>query len=187
MAAYFATISRLGCAACDWYKTWAPELGGRRLPYLLVGMIFAVVMMLILPNIGSLGLGYGSIAALVLDAIAIAILDVSANMAMQPFKMMIGDMVNDKQKSYAYGIQSMLSNTGAVIAAFFPFLLTMIGVANTAKKGVVPQSVVISFYVGAAILVVTSLLTVFKVHEYDQETYAMHHGLTKADTKQSSN
>ena len=79
MAAYFATISRFGCAACDWYKTWAPELGGRRLPYLLVGMIFAVVMMLILPNIGSLGLGYGSIAALVFGAIAIAILDVSAN------------------------------------------------------------------------------------------------------------
>ncbi len=60
-------------------KTWAPKLGGRRLPYLLVGMIFAVVMMLILPNIGSLGLGYGSIAALVFGAIAIAILDVSAN------------------------------------------------------------------------------------------------------------
>lgn len=32
--------------------------------------------------------------------------------------MMIGDMVNDEQKSYAYGIQSMLSNFGAVIAAF---------------------------------------------------------------------
>ena len=80
---------------------------------------------------------------------------------------MIGDMVNDEQKSYAYGIQSMLSNSGAVIAAFFPFLLTVLGVANTAKKGVVPQSVVISFYVGAVILVITSLLTVTKVHEYD--------------------
>lgn len=48
--------------------------------------------------------------------------------------MMIGDMVNDEQKSYAYGIQSMLSNFGAVIAAFFPFLLTSLGVANTAKR-----------------------------------------------------
>ena len=77
-------------------RTWASKLGGRRLPYLLIGMIFAVIMMLFLPNIGSLGLGYGSIEALVFGAIAIAILDVAANMAMQPFKMMIGDMVNDE-------------------------------------------------------------------------------------------
>ena len=167
-------------------RTWAPKLGGRRLPYLLIGMIFAVIMMLFLPNIGSLGLGYGSIEALVFGAIAIAILDVAANMAMQPFKMMIGDMVNDEQKSYAYGIQSMLSNSGAVIAAFFPFLLTVLGVANTAKKGIVPQSVVISFYVGAAILVITSLLTVTKVHEYDPKTYARYHGI-KEDNKEGGN
>ena len=165
-------------------KTWAPKLGGRRLPYLLIGMIFAVIMMLLLPNIGSFGLGYGSVEALVFGAIAIAILDVSANMAMQPFKMMIGDMVNDDQKSYAYGIQSMLSNFGAVIAAFFPFLLTSLGVANTAKKGVVPQSVVISFYVGAAVLVVTSLFTIFRVHEYDPETYARYHGIKESDNKE---
>ena len=167
-------------------RTWAPKLGGRRLPYLLIGMIFAVIMMLFLPNIGSLGLGYGSIEALVFGAIAIAILDVAANMAMQPFKMMIGDMVNDEQKSYAYGIQSMLSNSGAVIAAFFPFLLTVLGVANTAKKGVVPQSVVISFYVGATKLVITSLLTVTKVHEYDPKTYARYHGI-KEDNKEGGN
>ena len=150
-------------------------------------MIFAVIMMLFLPNIGSLGLGYGSIEALVFGAIAIAILDVAANMAMQPFKMMIGDMVNDEQKSYAYGIQSMLSNSGAVIAAFFPFLLTVLGVANTAKKGVVPQSVVISFYVGATILVITSLLTVTKVHEYDPKTYARYHGIKEEDNKEGGN
>lgn len=168
-------------------RTWAPKLGGRRLPYLLIGMIFAVIMMLFLPNIGSLGLGYGSIEALVFGAIAIAILDVAANMAMQPFKMMIGDMVNDEQKSYAYGIQSMLSNSGAVIAAFFPFLLTVLGVANTAKKGVVPQSVVISFYVGATILVITSLLTVTKVHEYDPKTYARYHGIKEEDNKECGN
>jgi len=101
--------------------------------------------------------------------------------------MMIGDMVNDEQKSYAYGIQSMLSNSGAVIAAFFPFLLTVLGVANTAKKGIVPQSVVISFYVGAAILVITSLLTVTKVHEYDPKTYARYHGIKEEDNKEGGN
>ena len=161
-------------------RTWSPKIG-RRLPYLLIGMIFAVITMVILPNVGSFGLGYGSLEALIFGAIAIAVLDVASNMAMQPFKMMIGDMVNDEQKSYAYGIQSMLSNFGAVIAAFFPFLLTSFGIANTAKKGVVPQSVVISFYVGAAVLVITSLFTIFRVHEYDPETYARYHGIKESD------
>ena len=161
-------------------RTWISKIG-RRLPYLLIGMIFAVITMVILPNVGSFGLGYGSLEALIFGAIAIAVLDVASNMAMQPFKMMIGDMVNDEQKSYAYGIQSMLSNFGAVIAAFFPFLLTSFGVANTAKKGVVPQSVVISFYVGAAVLVITSLFTIFRVHEYDPETYARYHGIKESD------
>ena len=168
-------------------RTWAPKLGGRRLPYLLLGTIVAVIVMLLLPNSGSFGFGYGSLAALWFGAITVAFLDLSSNVAMQPFKMMVGDMVNDDQKSYAYGVQSFLSNTGAVLAAIFPFLLTLMGVANKAPKGVVPQSVIISFYVGAALLVITSLFTIFRVHEYDPETYAKYHGISEADNKEGGN
>ena len=159
-------------------RTWAPKLGGRRLPYLLLGTLIAVIVMILLPNSGSLGFGYGSLAALLFGAITVAFLDVSSNMAMQPFKMMVGDMVNDDQKSYAYGIQSFLSNTGAVIAAVLPFLFAYMGLKNTAAKGVVPQTVVVAFYVGAALLVITSLFTIFKVKEYDPETYALYHGIS---------
>lgn len=168
-------------------RTWAPKLGGRRLPYLLLGMLVAVIVMLLLPNSGSFGFGYGSLAALWFGAITVALLDLSSNVAMQPFKMMVGDMVNDNQKSYAYGIQSFLSNIGAVLAAIFPFLLTLLGVSNIAPKGVVPQSVVISFYVGAALLVVTSLFTVIRVHEYDPTTYAKYHGISEEDNKEGGN
>ena len=168
-------------------RTWAPKLGGRRLPYLLLGTIVAVIVMLLLPNSGSFGFGYGSLAALWFGAITVAFLDLSSNVAMQPFKMMVGDMVNDDQKSYAYGVQSFLSNTGAVLAAIFPFLLTLMGVANKAPKGVVPQSVIISFYVGAALLVITSLFTIFRVHEYDPATYAKYHGISEADNKEGGN
>lgn len=164
-------------------RTWAPKLGGRRLPYLLLGTIVAVIVMILLPNSGSFGFGYGSLAALWFGAITVAFLDLSSNVAMQPFKMMVGDMVNDDQKSYAYGIQSFLSNTGAVLAAIFPFLFTFLGVANTAKKGVVPQSVVVAFYVGAALLVITSLFTMLKVKEYDPATYALYHGIEEADNQ----
>ena len=168
-------------------RTWAPKLGGRRLPYLLLGTIVAVIVMLLLPNSGSFGFGYGSLAALWFGAITVAFLDLSSNVAMQPFKMMVGDMVNDDQKSYAYGVQSFLSNTGAVLAAIFPFLLTLMGVANKAPKGVVPQSVIISFYVGAALLVITSLFTIFRVHEYYPATYAKYHGISEADNKEGGN
>lgn len=168
-------------------RTWAPKLGGRRLPYLILGTIVAVIVMILLPNSGSFGFGYGSLAALWFGAVTVAFLDLSSNVAMQPFKMMVGDMVNDKQKSYAYGIQSFLSNTGAVLAAIFPFLLTWFGVANTAKKGVVPQSVVIAFYVGAALLVVTSLFTIFRVKEYDPATYAKYHGISEEDNSEGGN
>lgn len=168
-------------------RTWAPKLGGRRLPYLILGTIVAVIVMILLPNSGSFGFGYGSLAALWFGAVTVAFLDLSSNVAMQPFKMMVGDMVNDKQKSYAYGIQSFLSNTGAVLAAIFPFLLTWFGVTNTAKKGVVPQSVVIAFYVGAALLVVTSLFTIFRVKEYDPATYAKYHGISEEDNSEGGN
>ncbi|MFD0898473.1 SLC45 family MFS transporter [Loigolactobacillus binensis] len=168
-------------------RTWAPKLGGRRLPYLLVGAIMAVIVMLLLPNSGSLGFGYGSLAALLFGAITVAFLDVSSNVAMQPFKMMVGDMVNDQQKSYAYGIQSFLSNSGSVLAAIFPFILTAIGISNVASKGVVPNSVVVSFYIGAALLIVTSLFSVFKVKEYDPQTYAKFHGITENDNASGGN
>lgn len=168
-------------------RTWKPRLGGRRLPYLILGTLIAVIVMLLLPNSGSFGFGYGSLMALWFGAITVAFLDLSSNVAMQPFKMMIGDMVNDKQKSYAYGIQSFLSNTGAVLAAIFPFLLTWLGIANTANKGVVPQSVVISFYAGAILLIITSLFTVFRVKEYDPATYAMYHGISEKENSEGGN
>ncbi|MFD1454414.1 SLC45 family MFS transporter [Levilactobacillus lanxiensis] len=168
-------------------RTWAPKWGGRRLPYLLLGTIVAVIVMCLLPNSGSMGFGYASLAALLFGAITVAFLDLSSNVAMQPFKMMVGDMVNDDQKSYAYGIQSFLSNTGAVLAAILPFLFAAIGIANTASKGVVPATVKVAFYVGAVLLVITSLFTIFRVHEYDPDTYAKYHGITKEDNAEGGN
>ncbi|MDO4911658.1 MAG: SLC45 family MFS transporter [Corynebacterium sp.] len=157
-------------------RTWWPKLGGRRLPYLIMGTAVAVIVMLLLPNAGSFNFATVT-AALVFGAVVIAFLDVSSNVAMQPFKMMVGDMVNEEQKGYAYGIQSFFSNFGSVIAAIFPFVLTAFGVANIAAAGEVPDSVKISFYVGAALLLITTVLTVAKVKEYDPPTYARYHNL----------
>lgn len=102
-------------------------------------------------------------------------------MSMQPFKMMISDMVNDEQKDIAWSWQTIWGNIGSVAADLFPFLLTWIGVTNVAAKGELPDSVKFSFYLGALILVVSSIFTIWKVDEYDPETYAKYHGLSEED------
>lgn len=167
-------------------KTWIPKIG-RRIPYLVVGSVVAVIVMCLLPNAGSFGFGFGSMAALLFGSITILFMDLSSNVAMQPFKMMVGDMVNEKQKGFAYSIQSFLSNSGAVLASIFPFILTIIGVSNTAPEGVIPQSVIISFYIGAIILIICSLFTVFKVKEYPPKQYALYHGINENEPKEKIN
>ena len=126
-------------------KTWCRF--GRRIPYLFIGATLAVLVMCLLPNAGSLGLTVGG--AMLFGLIALMFLDTSINMAMQPFKMLVGDMVNEKQKAKAYSIQSFLCNAGSVMGYIFPFLFTFLGIKNVAEKGVVPDSVIWSFYIGA--------------------------------------
>ena len=149
-------------------KTWTRF--GRRIPYLFVGAAAAVLVMFLLPNAGSLGLTVG--AALWFGACALMFLDTSINMAMQPFKMLVGDMVNEKQKAKAYSIQSFLCNAGGLVGFVFPFFFTAIGVANTAEAGVVPDSVIYSFYIGAIILILCVLYTTIKVKEWNPKEYA---------------
>ena len=153
-------------------KTWTRF--GRRIPYLFIGAAVAVLVMCLLPNSGSLGLTIG--AAMMFGLIALMFLDTSINMAMQPFKMMVGDMVNEKQKTQAYSIQSFLCNAGSLVGYLFPIFFTWIGIANTAPKGVIPDSVIWSFYCGAAILILCVLYTFMKVKEMPPQEYAEYHG-----------
>ena len=94
-------------------RTWTRF--GRRIPYLFIGAAMAVLVMCLLPNSGSLGLTVG--AAMMFGLVALMFLDTSINMAMQPFKMMVDDMVNERQKANAYSIQSFLCNAGSVVGS----------------------------------------------------------------------
>ena len=163
-------------------KTWTRL--GRRIPYLFVGAALAVAVMCLLPNAGSFGMSVK--AALIFGLAALMLLDTSINMAMQPFKMMVGDMVNEKQKAKAYSIQSFLCNAGSVVGFVFPFSFTWIGLKNVAPEGVVPDSVIWSFYVGALILILCVIYTTATVREMPPEEYAEYHGVTQAN-KDSSN
>ena len=156
-------------------KTWCRF--GRRIPYLFVGAALAVLVMCLLPNAGSFGLTVGG--AMIFGLIALMFLDTSINMAMQPFKMLVGDMVNEEQKTKAYSIQSFLCNAGSIAGYIFPFLFAFLGIKNYAEKGVVPDSVIWSFYVGAAILILCVIYTTMKVKEWNPQQYAMYNGVSE--------
>ena len=152
-------------------KTWTRL--GRRIPYLIVGAILAVIVMALLPNAGSLSDTFW--IAMMLGAIILMFLDTSLNMAMQPFKMMVGDIVNEKQKGLAYALQSFLCNAGQLVGFALPFVMTYIGFSNDASEGV-PASLKMAFYVGAAILIACVIYTSMKVKEMPPEEYAQYHG-----------
>lgn len=160
-------------------KTWCKL--GRRKPYLLVGALIAIAVMVLLPNAGNFSFAQsvflGLNAAMWFGLFSLMFLDTSINIAMQPFKMMVGDMVNEEQKGLAYSIQSFLCNAGQVCAYLFPIFFTWIGLANTADEGVIPDSVKWSFYVGAAILILCCLYTFVTVKEMDPQEYAEFHGV----------
>ena len=149
-------------------RTWTRF--GRRIPYLFVGAAFAVAVMCLLPNAGNLEITIMS--AMTFGLISLMFLDTSINMAMQPFKMMVGDMVNEQQKAKAYSIQSFLCNAGSLVGYVFPYLFTAIGIASVAAPGIVPDSVKWSFYIGAAILILCVIYTTVTVKEYTPQEMA---------------
>ena len=163
-------------------KTW--NRFGRRLPYLIFGAAIAVLVMCLLPNAGSFGLTISS--AILVGLFALLLLDTSINMAMQPFKMLVGDMVNEKQKGLAYSIQSFLCNAGSIVGYIFPFVLTWIGFKSTAPDGVVPETVIYSFYIGAAILLVCVLYSLAKIKEWPPQLYAEYNGINQ-EKKEKTN
>lgn len=164
-------------------KTWMGEFFGRRKFYLLIGAIIAVAVMVLLPNAGDFtftqSVFLGLNAAMWFGLFSLMFLDTSINIAMQPFKMMVGDMVNEEQKGLAYSIQSFLCNAGSLAGYVFPILFTWLGIANTAPEGTIPDSVKWSFYIGAAILLLCVLYTFLAVKEMNPEEYAKFHGLNK--------
>lgn len=152
-------------------RTWTRF--GRRIPYLFVGALIAVAVMCLLPNAGSFGMAVST--AMIFGAVSLMLLDTSINIAMQPFKMLVGDNVNEEQKGLAYSIQSFLCNAGSLAGYVFPFLFAAIGISNVAPEGVIPDSVIYSFYIGATILILCVVYTTIKVKEYPPHEYEQYH------------
>ena len=156
-------------------RTWTRL--GRRLPYLVVGALVAIIVMCLLPNAGSLNFSVNT--AIFFGLVMLMFLDTSINMAMQPFKMLVGDFVNEKQKAKAYSIQSFLCNAGSLVGYIAPIVLALF-LANTAPEGEVPPTVTWAFYIGAAIMALCVIYTLAKVKELPPAEYAAYHGIDPA-------
>ncbi len=139
-------------------KTWSPRFGRRR-PYFLVGALLASTALILFPEV----------QALWLAAIMLWLLDASINISMEPFRAFVGDMLPDKQRTSGFAMQSFFIGIGAVISSALPYLLTKMGVANEAPEGIIPDSVKISFLLGAVAYLSTIAYTVFTTKEYSPE------------------
>lgn len=163
-------------AASD--KTW--NRMGRRKPFIFGGAIVATLAMLFMPNSQWAVLIIPPVA---FGAIMLALMDASFNVTFQPFRSLVADMTPAEQTNLGYSVQTLLINLGAVIGSFLPYFLTeVLGIGNTAPEGHVPPSVIWSFYIGGALLLVSVLWTVFTTKEYPPKEFAEYSGQTLEET-----
>ncbi|MCG8475967.1 MAG: MFS transporter [Cytophagales bacterium] len=152
-------------------RTW--NRLGRRSPYIFGGAIAATFGMLLMPNAAAFT---DFIPAIWFGAMMLALMDGSFNVTFQPFRALVADMLPEEQINRGFSIQSFLINAGAVIGSLLPFVLTKVGIQNTAPEGQVPDSVIWSFYLGGGTLLLSVLWTIFKTKEYPPKEYAAFSG-----------
>ena len=143
---------------------------GRRIPYILGGSLISTLALLLMPNCPVLL----AFAPLVMGALILLFMDLSFNITMQPFRALVTDMLDDSQKTQGFVIQTFLINLGAVIGALLPLVMTWFGVSDAPVEGGVSRHIAYSYYAGGAILLLTVLVTSFKVKEYPPEQFSQY-------------
>jgi len=140
---------------------------GRRRPFFLVGAILAAIALILMPNAGVFT---NIVPAMFIGAGFLMIMDASFNVAMEPFRALVADMLPADQSTLGFSIQTFLIGIGAVIGSWLPYVLgNWIGISKVAPNGGIPDNVVFSFYIGAAVMIVTILWTVISTKEYSPE------------------
>ena len=146
-------------------KTWGKF--GRRKPYFLVGALLASIGLVLMPQAD---IFIAFLPALWVGAGMLMIMDASFNIAMEPFRALVGDNLRTDQRTLGFSIQTALIGFGAVIGSWLPYALTnWFGVSNEASQGTVPFNLILSFIIGAVILIASILVTVITTKEYTPE------------------
>ena len=146
-------------------RTWTRL--GRRRPYFLTGALLASLGLVLMPNADMFT---AFMPALWVGAGMLMIMDASFNVAMEPFRALVADMLPSDQRTLGFSIQTVLIGIGAVVGSWLPYALSnWFGVVNEATEGSVPTNLLLSFIIGAAVLVVSILVTVIGTKEYTPE------------------
>lgn len=159
---------------------------GRRKPYFLLGALLTAVGLVFLPNSASVTTVMAA-NVLVLAVAFLALMDASINIAMEPFRALVGDMLPKNQGTLGFSVQTILIGIGAVIGSMLPLWLTkFLKVSNEAADGLVADNVIYSFYIGAFLLVVTIVYTILTTKEYTPAELASFDGeVVENDEKHS--
>ena len=139
-------------------RTWHPKFG-RRKPFFFIGAVLSTIALFFAPYSSALWMAAG----------ALWILDASINISMEPFRALVADKLPDSQRSYGFVVQTLIIGIGTWVASNLPWLMTQMGVPNTAAEGVVPDSVKYAFGVGAFVLFTSILYTILTTDEYPPE------------------
>lgn len=139
-------------------RTWHPKFG-RRKPFFFIGAVLSTIALFFAPYSSALWMAAGSLW----------ILDASINISMEPFRALVADKLPDSQRSYGFVVQTLIIGIGTWVASNLPWLMTQIGVPNTAPDGVVPDSVRYAFAIGAFVLFSSILYTILRTEEYPPE------------------
>ncbi len=146
-------------------RTWTRL--GRRRPYFLTGAVLASLGLILMPNADMFT---AFLPALWVGAGMLMIMDASFNVAMEPFRALVADVLPSDQRTLGFSIQTILIGIGAVVGSWLPYVLTnWFGVSNVTVAGEVPLNVLLSFMIGAGVLITTILITVIGTKEYSPE------------------
>ncbi|MFV8343431.1 MFS transporter [Flavobacterium sp. XS2P39] len=149
-------------------KTWGKF--GRRKPFFLVGALLASIGLILMPQ-AEIFIAF--LPALWVGAGMLMIMDASFNIAMEPFRALVGDNLRTDQRTLGFSVQTALIGFGAVIGSWLPYVLTnWFGVSNRNEDGGVPMHLILSFVIGAIILVASILVSIFTTKEYSPEELA---------------
>ncbi|MCF6359963.1 MAG: MFS transporter [Cyclobacteriaceae bacterium] len=149
-------------------KTWTRL--GRRRPFFLIGAILASVGLILMPNAEMFT---SILPALWVGAGMLTIMDASFNIAMEPFRALVADKLPSDQRTLGFSVQTIIIGVGAVIGSGLPYVLTnWVGISNTAAEGSIPLNLLLSFVIGAGVLLASILITVFTTSEYSDEEIA---------------
>lgn len=161
-------------------RTWTKL--GRRRPYFLVGSIISAIALVLMPNSALLA---PVLPPVLIGAGLLMIMDASFNVAMEPFRALVGDKLPESQRTEGFAVQTVLIGVGAVFGSWLPYVLAeYLGISKTAPPGHIPDNVVFSFYTGAIVMIATIVWTIVTTKEYSpKEMQAMGLQATPVDTE----